>query len=502
MSLRAFTLDDLVRRNALLHGNRAAFIHEGRTITHAQYAGRISQLATGLAGLGVSTGERVAVLAPNSLEFADLFGAAARLGAILAPINARLSAEEISHVIEDVEPAVVIAAAAMREQIPAAAIAGRRLVALGEATDGWSRFEDLYASGARETAAAIDSDAGLLIVHTAAVAGPARGAVLSHAGLMAAAQQAQACWQLGPDDVAVGVLPMFHVAGIGLMLAAQFAGGATLVLARFDPEAVAAAIDRHGGSLMATFPPMLGETISAAERTGATLASLRVVTGIDMPETITRFEEHCQGARFWAAYGQTETSGMVTMSPFRERPGSAGRPTPLNTVAIVDDADQPAAPGQPGEIVVRGPMVFGGYWRRDADNAETFRGGWHHTGDLGRFDADGYLWYQGRSPAKELIKPGGENVYPAEVERTLCEHPDIVEAIVFGVPDPRWGEAVAAACICRPGATPEAQEVIEFVGGRIARYKKPARVYFLVDPPRTESGAIDRAAVKRMHGAS
>src|SRR5690606_16608047 len=115
---------------------------------------------------------------------------------------------------------------------------------------------------------------------------------------------------------------------------------------------------------------------------------------------------------------------MVTMSPFRERPGSAGRPTPLNTVAIVDDADQPVASGQSGEIVVRGPMVFEGYWRREADNAETFRGGWHHTGDLGRFDADGYLWYQGRSPAKELIKPGGENVYPAEVERTLCEHPD------------------------------------------------------------------------------
>lgn len=502
MSLRAFTLDDLVRRNALLHGERAAFIHEGGTVSHARYAGRIAQLAAGLGGLGVGTGDRMAVLAPNSIEFAELFGAAARLGAILVPINARLSAEEIAHVVEDVDPRVVIVAAAMRDRIPAAAIAGRKLVALGEAVDGWSRFEDLYTKGSREEAAAIDGDAGLLIIHTAAVGGQARGALLSHAGLIAAAQQSQACWQLGPDDVAVGVLPLFHVAGIGLMLSAQFAGGATLVLARFDPDALVAAIDAHRGSIMTTFPPMLGETIAAAERTGASLESLRAVTGLDTPETIARFEERCPDARFWVGYGQTETCGMVTLSPFRDRPGSAGQPTPLGIVAIVDDADQPVASGQAGEIVVRGPLVFQGYWGRESDNAETFRGGWHHTGDLGRYDDDGYLWYQGRSPAKELIKPGGENVYPAEVERTLCEHPDIVEAVVFGVPDARWGEAVVAACVCRQGASPDAQEVIEFVGGRIARYKKPSRVHFMTDAPRTEAGTIDRAAVKAKYGAA
>jgi len=501
MSLRAFTLDDLVRRNALLHAGRPAFIHESGTVSHAEHAGRVSRLAAGLAGLGVGIGDRIAVLAPNSLEFCDLFGAAARLGAILVPVNARLSAEEIGHVIEDVEPAVVVAADAMREQIPAAAIAGSRRISLGEAGGGWSAFRELHAGGSREAAAPIDDGAGLLVVHTAAVGGRPRGAVLSHRGLMAAAQQAAACWALRPEDVCIGVLPMFHVAGIGLMLAAQYAGGATLVLSRFEPDALVGAIDRHRGSMLATFPPMLAETLAASERIGASLDSLRIVTGIDAPETIQDFEKRCPGARFWVGYGQTETSGMVTMSPFRERPGSAGRPTPLNTVAIVDEADRPVAPGQSGEIVVRGPMVFAGYWRRDADNAETFRGGWHHTGDLGRFDDDGCLWYQGRSPAKELIKPGGENVYPAEVERTLCEHPDVLEAVVFGVPDARWGEAVEAACVCRPGAAPPAQELIEFVGSRIARYKKPARIHFLADPPRTDAGAIDRVAVKRLYGA-
>jgi len=190
----------------------------------------------------------------------------------------------------------------------------------------------------------------------------------------------------------------------------------------------------------------------------------------------------------------------VTMARWRERPGSAGRPVEQHVVALVDDEDRPAAAGATGEIVVRGPMVFAGYWGRDEDNAATFRGGWHHTGDMGRFDADGFLWYMGRSPAKELIKPGGENVYPAEVERTLAEHPAVAAAVVFGVPDAQWGEAVKAVCEIRPGAVAGAEELIEFVAQRIARYKKPKRVDFVDRLPRTAGGAIDRAAVKAAHG--
>jgi acyl-CoA synthetase (AMP-forming)/AMP-acid ligase II len=285
------------------------------------------------------------------------------------------------------------------------------------------------------------------------------------------------------------------------MLAVQHAGGATRVLARFEPDALAVDVDRHRGSVLGSFPPMLGQLLDAAGRTGSTLASLRVVTGIEVPDTIARFQAACPGAAFWVGYGQTETSGMVSLAPFSDRPGSAGRPLPLCAVAVVDDEDRPVPTGEPGEIVVRGPVVFGGYWNLAVDNAATFRAGWHHTGDLGRLDADGFLWYQGRSPAKELIKPGGENVYPAEVERTLREHPAIAEAVVFGVPDAQWGEAVEAVCLRRPGAQPDATEVIEFVGARIARYKRPRRVHFVDALPRAANGAVDRAAVKKAHGA-
>jgi len=172
----------------------------------------------------------------------------------------------------------------------------------------------------------------------------------------------------------------------------------------------------------------------------------------------------------------------------------------LSIVAVVDEGDRPVAAGEIGEIVVRGPGVFEQYWNLPDDTAATFRNGWHHTGDLGAFDADGYLWYKGRSAAKELIKPGGENVYPAEVEAALKAHPAVAEAVVFGVPDQEWGEAVKAVCVLRPGSVATIQEIIDFVAGRIARYKRPKHLVIVADLPRRNDGAIDRAGTKETHG--
>ncbi len=241
---------------------------------------------------------------------------------------------------------------------------------------------------------------------------------------------------------------------------------------------------------------MLGTLLDAAVKNGDDLSSLRHLTGLEAFDTINRFESMCPSARFWTAYGQTEVSGMITTAPFRDRPGSAGKPTMLAHVCVVDELDRPLPVDQAGEIVVRGPVVFNGYWNCEADNEVTFRNGWHHTGDMGRFDADGFLWYCGRSPAKELIKPGGENVYPAEVEKVLLEHPAVAETIVFGVPDTRWGEAIKAVCVCRAGKTVTASELIDFVGSRIARFKRPSHVVFCAALPKNHQGLPDRAQVK------
>jgi acyl-CoA synthetase (AMP-forming)/AMP-acid ligase II len=233
---------------------------------------------------------------------------------------------------------------------------------------------------------------------------------------------------------------------------------------------------------------------------GNELASLRAVTGLDTPATIERFETMCPHAMFWATFGQSETSGLATLSPYRDRPKSAGRPLFWRTIAVVDSTDKPKPSGQTGEIVVRGPTVFKGYWNNETDTAFTFRNGWHHTGDMGYFDADGYLWYAGRAPEKELIKTGGENVYPAEVENAIRQHPDITDVVVIGVPDPQWSEAIKAVCTQRAGAITTADEIIEFAAGQIARYKKPKHVVFVAQLPKNDKGEIDRAAVKAAHG--
>jgi long-chain acyl-CoA synthetase len=273
-------------------------------------------------------------------------------------------------------------------------------------------------------------------------------------------------------------------------------------MAKFDPAECARTIEAEKATTFAEFAPMLMNLLDKAAETGTSLSSLRAVIGLDTAETIGRFDKTCPDAWFWAVYGQSETSGLVTLSRWRERPGSAGQPTPLNVIAVVDELDQPVATGQVGEIVVRGPMVFCGYWRREEDNKVTFRNGWHHTGDMGRFDAEGYLFYAGRSPAKELIKPGGENVYPAEVEKVIGEHAAIAEVSVIGVPDPQWGEAVKAVCVCRPGKSVVASDLAEFVASKLARYKKPKHVVFVDTLPKTAAGAIDRTAVKQAHGGT
>lgn len=498
MSLRSYTLRDVIHRNACLYGRNTAFVFGEQRATHAEYAERTARLAAGLVAAGVNKGDRLAILAPNCLAHVELLGAAAYLGAILVPLNWRLSAEELAYVIEDVSPRVLVVAEELTPLIPLRELGNTLNYTLGSALAPWRAFSELYLEQSRSSSKlpSVDDDSDLMVIHTAAVGGRPRGARLSHQGLIAAGMQLQSAFRLTSADVNLGVLPLFHVIAHTHMLASQLAGGVTLLLPRFDPHALSRLIDEEKGSLMGTFPPMLSTLLDAATEQGTTLHSLRIVHGIDAPETIARLRAKHPQAAFWTTYGQTETSSLVSLGDYAERPGSAGRPTTGSSVTVVDELDQPLPINAVGEITVRGPMVFNGYWGCEADNAFTLRNGWHHTGDLGYLDAEGYLWFCGRSPAKELIKPGGENVYPAEVEKAILEHPALAEVVVIGVPDSQWGEAVKAVCVLKAGHTLGAEELIEFVGARIARFKKPKHVLFVETLPRTASGQPDRHAIK------
>ena len=344
----------------------------------------------------------------------------------------------------------------------------------------------------------ISAEDGFVIIHTAAVAGRPRGALLSHGNVLCADMHLIHLFGLGCDDVHLNLLPLYHVAGLFMATSSYHAGALSINMTKFDAPRAVELIAAKNISLMFDFSPILSSILEEQEKTGTDIHSLRAVLGIETPEIIEAYQGRTDGC-FYCLYGQTETSLLATLGSYDDRPGSAGRPIPLSRVDLFDDSDKPVKTGETGEIVMRGPLVFKGYWGLDEENKKTFRNSWHHTGDLGRFDADGFLWFEGRKPDKELIKPGGENVYPAEVEKVICEHPAVEAAVVFGVPDPKWKEAICAVCRLKPAETLSEETLIAFVGDRIARYKKPRHVVFTDEIPFLKDGSPDRAKVKEKY---
>lgn len=504
MGIHDFTFYDLINRNAFCFRNAHAWyeIDDGRSLTFADIKHRVDRLACGLQRAGIGKGDRIAVLGKNSLEYFLIFGAAAALGAIVLPINWRLSEDEVAYNLNDCAPKVLFSDKEFQGAL--ANIKGnlrsvREYYDLAPEGDTFPGMDALTQNDGHLGVAEVCSDDGFVIIHTAAVAGRPRGALLSHSNLLLANLNFDYYLQLTPGDVYLNCIPLFHVGGLFMAATSFHAGALNVNMSRFDPTQAVELIEEKKVSLMMVFTPMLSSILEEHRKSGRDISSLRSVNGIEIPENIERYQE-ITGGTFWSMYGQTEVSCVATYGPYNDRPGSAGKMIPFAEVRLVDEYDRPVPVGQVGEITVKGPMVFKGYWNLPEDTAYTFREGWHHTGDLGRFDEDGFLFYEGRKPEKELIKPGGENVYPAEVEKAILQHPAVEKTVVFGVPDPRWKEGIKAVCQLRQGQRLEPQELIDFVGVRIARYKKPQYVEFVTDLPLLEDGSPDRNKVKELYG--
>jgi acyl-CoA synthetase (AMP-forming)/AMP-acid ligase II len=443
------------------------------------------------------------VLAQNDLAYLDLYGACARQGIIAYPINWRLTGEEVERVLERAAPKLMVVDASTLGVVGAWPGAKPNLphwYQLGETpAAGFKALASLYREGPAPAPAAVGDDDVFAVISTAAVDVIPRGAALTHANIIAANLTIMSATGLGPSDRYLVALPLFHITALGWSLAVLHAGGASVVVPRFDGEEAVRLIDRHQVTHLSDFPPVLATVLDAAEKQGSGLASLKHVSGLDAPPTIQRLHEKT-GARFWTGFGQSETTGFVSIVRVLDKPGSAGRPVPAAQVRLVDDYDREVPAGTPGEITVRGPLVFQGYYAQPDVTAYTLRNGWHHTGDVGRFDADGYLYYVKRKPEKELIKPGGENVYPAEVETVIMQMAGVRGVCVYGVPDVRWGEAIKAVVEVQAPGSHTAQAVTDFVGSKIARFKRPHVVAFTDALPRTAEGAVDRDAVKAKWG--
>jgi fatty-acyl-CoA synthase len=469
----ALTLGRWIRDRARTTPDRVAIDEDGRLMTYGELDARSERLARGLLDGGLARGDRVATLTGNSGEHVIVFFACAKAGLALVPLSWRLAAPELTFQLDDAEPALLFVedehAGLAGEALAAAAGAPRR-AAFGELETEGDAFD-----------APVEDDDTLLVVYTSGTTGRPKGAQLTHANCFWTNLGFDLATGVRGDDVVLQVLPQFHCGGWNVQPLLAWWKGATVILERsFDAARCLDLIERRRVTTMMGVPAIYQFMAEEAAFDDADLSSLRtaVVGGAPMPEALLeRWQE--RGVAIVQGYGLTEAAPNVLCLPPEDavrKAGFAGKPYPFVDVRLSPQ----------GELQVRGPNVFAGYWRNSAATAAVFDDGWLRTGDVAEQDEEGNYRIRGR--LKDMYISGGENVYPAEVESVLHEHPAVADAAVVGAPDERWGESGVAFVVVRAEAT--AEELREWCGDRLARYKVPREVRFVEELPRSAMNKV------------
>ncbi|MCV7220311.1 long-chain-fatty-acid--CoA ligase [Mycolicibacterium elephantis] len=482
-----------------------------RIRTWAQSAERAARLASALKSLGVCSGDRVATLAQNCDDYHDVLFATPWADAVTVPVNTRWSAREIAFSLEDCGAVALVIGddfLPMLDELRELAPSVTAYIHNGEqpTPGGVHGFEELIAAHDPVEDARRGGDALAAIYYTGGTTGTPKGVMLSHANLVSAALGALATGQfLAPRGRLLHSAPMFHLADGSGWVARNIVGGTHVILPGFTPESVAAAVEKHQITDMFLAPTMIQMLVDSPAAREHDLSSLRHLLYGASPISQALLERTMRllpGARLLQAYGMTELSPTTTVLTADDHhlPGmlrSAGRAVPIAEVRVVDENDNDVPPGTVGEVVARGPHVMIGYWNRPEETAKALRGGWMHTGDGGYLDENGYLFIVDR--IKDMIVTGGENVYSAEVENALAQHPAVATCAVIGVPDPDWGERVHAVVVLHDGATATPEELRDHTGRLIARYKAPRSVEFVDALPLTPAQKVNKRALRERY---
>jgi long-chain acyl-CoA synthetase len=503
------SVGELVRETAKRVPDKAALIFHDRPITYREVDEEIERAAAGFAALGIKRGDRVALLVHNVPHFVYAYHGLLRVGAVMIPLNTMYTTEEVSYILADADARAVVVAepfigtvAGLRETLP---MLEHVVVAGTSAPVGAMTWEQMTGQGTGSPPVTPEEDELAVIAYTSGTTGKPKGAMLSHANLVANLDQMARATSLAhsEDDVVLLALPLFHIYALNVILGLTLrVGGTAVLMERFDAVASLDAVERHRVTILFGAPPMFVAWLNTPGADRADLSSVRLaISGAaPLPGAVLEDFRRRLGITIWEGYGLTETSPGVTSNAMGDaaKPGSIGKPLPGVEVRIVDSSGEDVEEGDPGEILVRGPNVFKGYWRQDEASDDAMRDGWFRTGDVGYADEDGYIFLVDRK--KDLIIVSGFNVYPREVEDALYRHPKVADVAVIGVPHPYTGETVKAFVVLKPGERATEEDILDFARKYLARFKCPGVIEFVPELPHLPTGKVLKRALREGGG--
>ena len=499
------TVADPIRHAARTAAARTAVVCRDQVVDYRTLHDRCRRLAGGLASLGLRRGDRVAVLGLNCHRYLEAYLAVPAAGLVVVPLNTRLAQPELRAILGDADARVLIT------DRPAGDLAQEveQVVELPDAYDDLvdgSPPAELGAGSGRGVGVAVGENDLAALFYTGGTTGRSKGVMLTHRNLVANAFHKTLACRFTRDDVLLAVAPLFHVAGTAPLLGLAWLGAAVVMQPRFLPGEALDLIERHQVTVTLPVPSMVAALVAEQQARPRDVSSLRLLGHAGSPiatDLVRQAHATFPDAELAHFYGATETAPIVTCLPDEQREldgprlRSCGQPVPGVEVRVAGPDGSTLGPGQVGEVWVRGPNVMAGYWRDPAATAAALTDGWYRTGDLGYQDADAYLFLVDRM--KDMIVSGGENVYSVEVEDVLAGHPSVLEAAVFGVPDPRWGEAVHAVVVVRPGGdvTGLDRDLDRHCRAAIAGYKTPKQIEVRTEPlPKSGPGKILKRALR------
>ncbi|NWF78136.1 MAG: long-chain-fatty-acid--CoA ligase [Chloroflexi bacterium] len=509
------TFAHIIHRHALLQPDQEAFVYGSERITFSQYNARVNSLIHALQAMGVKKGDAIGILSWNCLGYVEVYGAAMKGGFITSPFNTRLKERELEYIINYSEanslfvgPELIETVNQLRPRLPRV----KNFISFETASPNMLYHRDLLASYSQdEPDVQIDEDDPVGIIYTSGTTGVPRGALYTHRCLIDDSRTLAINMNLYPGHKRILITPLFHIAGNTHFRSTLYIGGCNVIMKFFDAAATLQTIRDERATHMDIVPTHLAAMLNLPDLNKYDISSLEFMWygASPMPLEVLKKGMKVFGPIFAQGYGQSESGPAISHlskedhnvldRPEKEQKKltSAGQPDIGVQVRIVDEEGNDVEPGQIGEIIVRSKHIMVGYWHKPDETKETLVNGWVHTGDMGYYDDEGYIYIADRK--KDMIISGGENVYPREVEEILYQHPAVLEAAVIGVPDPYWVERVHAVVVTRKGMDTTADELIAFCKKRIAGYKAPKTVEFIDSLPKNPAGKILKRELRDKH---